>query len=304
MASYTDQFYAIDASAPPGVGTSVSVFSYTLTDQNNDGDVDRFNNDSVNGSDITSSYRGDTLTINVPGTGNVTYTGVTFYLANGQVVFTPNDGQVLENGTFVSSTWVSGQGSLLVSQLGPPCFAAGTRILTPSGERRIETLAVGDPVVTLDHGPQPIRWIGRRTVAGTGAFAPVRFATGSIGNTRPLVLSPQHRVLWQSARAELFYGAAAVLVPAMHLEGCPGVCRAPVARVTYLHLLFDRHEIVLSEGCPTESFHPGAAMIAADRALRSEIAAIFPACPGLEPRSVVPAARPVLAGYEARLLVA
>ena len=41
-----------------------------------------------------------------------------------------------------------------------------------------------------------------------------------------------------------------------------------------------------------------------DRALRAEIAAIFPDCPGLVRGAAVPVARPVLAGYEARLLAA
>ncbi|MBL9056263.1 MAG: Hint domain-containing protein, partial [Rhodobacteraceae bacterium] len=40
------------------------------------------------------------------------------------------------------------------------CFLRGTRITTPDGPRAIEDLAEGDLVTTLDHGPQPIRWIG------------------------------------------------------------------------------------------------------------------------------------------------
>jgi len=51
------------------------------------------------------------------------------------------------------------------------CFTPGARILTPQGERAIETLKVGDLVVTRDNGPQLIRWIGRRTVEGRGISA-------------------------------------------------------------------------------------------------------------------------------------
>ncbi len=39
-------------------------------------------------------------------------------------------------------------------------FALGTWITTPNGQIPIEELAAGDMVVTMDHGPQPIRWIG------------------------------------------------------------------------------------------------------------------------------------------------
>lgn len=304
MALYKDQFFLMDPSAPPAAGTALNFVRYTLTDANNDNDLDRFNNDLINGSDITSSYAGDKVTINVPGTGNVTYTGTTFYLANGQVVFTPNDGQVLRNGTFVSSTFVTGQGPLLTSQLGPACFAAGTLLRTAEGDRPIEMLRVGDLVETLDHGLQPLRWIGNRVIDGSADFAPVRFEAGVIGNDRPLMVSPQHRVILSGAMSDLLFGAPEVLVPAVHLVGRPGVTRAPVPSVRYLHVLFDRHEIVLSEGAPTESFHPGGQLLAADRAIQSEIRAIFPDCPGLAHRADIPAARPVLSAYEARLLAA
>lgn len=304
MATYKDQFFVIDPSSPPGVGTPLNFVRYTLTDANNDNDFDRFNNDLINGSDITSSYPGDTVTINVPGVGNVTYTGTTFYLANGQTVFTPNTGQVLQNGTFVSSTWVNTQGPLLVNQLGPACFCQGTLLRLPGGVAAIETLVPGDRVETMDHGAQTVRWVGRQTVAGGGDFAPVRFETGTIGNDRPLTVSPQHRVMLAGAWADLLFAEPEVLVPARHLVGLCGVSRVPMAKVTYLHLLFDRHEIVFSEGAPTESFHPGSQLLDGDRALRAEIAAIFPDCPGLRRGAAVPVARPVLAGYEARLLAA
>ncbi|WP_305884600.1 Hint domain-containing protein, partial [Limimaricola litoreus] len=45
------------------------------------------------------------------------------------------------------------------------CFTAGTRIATPFGPRRAEDLAVGDLVLTRDHGPQPLRWTGSRRAA-------------------------------------------------------------------------------------------------------------------------------------------
>lgn len=304
MATYKDQFFTVDPSAPPAAGTAVNFVRYTLTDANNDNDFDRSNNDLINGSDITSSYAGDRVTINVSGAGNVTYTGTTFYLANGQVVFTPNDGQVLQNGTFVSSNFVTKQGPLLTSQLGPACFTSGTMLRTKGGERCIDRLHVGDLVETLDHGLQPIRWIGRSLVDGRGPFAPVRFETGVIGNNRPLLVSPQHRVLWTGAQVELMFAEAEVLVPALHLVGMTGVTRAPVPEVTYLHLLFDRHEIVFSEGAPSESFYPASQMLTGDRALRAEIATLFPDCPGIQPGHVAPMARPVLAAYEARLLAA
>ncbi len=303
MATYSDQFFLIDPSAPPAPGTSLTYVNYTLTDQNNDGDFDRFNNDSINGSDITSSYAGDTVTVNVPGIGNVTYTGTTFYLANGQVVFTPNDGQALKNGTFVTSTFVNGQGPLLVTQLGPPCFTPGTLIRVPGGEVPVETLGPGDLVETLDHGAQPLRWAGRRTVEGRGDLAPVAIAAGVLDNRRDLRVSPQHRMLFTGWRAELCTGQAEVLVAAKHLVGQPGITRAPVDEVEYIHLLFDRHEIIFAEHAATESFHPGSEILAADRAMFNEVAHIFPEILRIRADGAT-AARRIGQRHEARLISA
>ena len=83
--SFTDQFYLFDPANPPPPGTAVTWTNLVLTDQNDDNDFDRFNNDRVNGSDITASFRGDTVTINVPGVGNVTY------LDGDQIVAKAND---------------------------------------------------------------------------------------------------------------------------------------------------------------------------------------------------------------------
>ena len=303
MATYSDQFYLFDPANPPSAGSSTSYVNYNLVDQNNDGDFDRRNNDSVNGSDIQSSWAGDTVTINVPGVGNVTYTGTTFYLANGQRVFTPSDGQVLKNGTFVSSTYVNTEGPLLVPQLGPACFTAGTRIRVPGGAERIERLRPGDLVETLDHGAQVLRWIGRRKVNGTDTFAPIRIEAKVLGNSRPLLVSPQHRMLMVGWRSQLALGEAEILVAAKHLVGMAGVRKDPVAEVDYVHLLFDRHEIVFAEDAPSESFHPASQMLGSDRALYLEIMALFPGRPHMQP-GARRGARRVATAYEARVLAA
>ena len=298
--TYTDQFFTFDPANPPSGGTSVSFVTYNLIDQNDDNDFDRFDNDSVNGSDISSSYPGDTVTINVLGTGNVTYTGITFYLANGDRVFTPTDGQALENGTFVSSTWVSPQGPLDIDDLGPPCFAAGTRIETDKGMTPIEQIEVGDLVRTLDNGLQAVRWRGARGVPALDKRAPIRFAPGAIGNARELLVSPQHKILMSGWRAELFFGEDEVLVAAMHLVNADTIHRAPRRYVDYHHLMFDQHEILLAEGIPTESFFPGE-YILQDDDLRDEVMDLFPEMIG----TVGPdwdTARPVLRGQEAKML--
>jgi len=73
--TFTDQFFTIDPFAPPPFGTPLNFSLFDLIDQNDDGDIDQFNGDSVNGQDVTGSFPGDTVTVNVPGVGNITYTG-------------------------------------------------------------------------------------------------------------------------------------------------------------------------------------------------------------------------------------
>ncbi len=183
------------------------------------------------------------------------------------------------------------------------CFTPGARILTPRGLRAIETLQPGDMVVTRDHGPQPIRWLGRRTVPGLGRFAPVTLDAGALdGLARPITVSPQHRFLFIGYRAELLFGTSEVLVAAKHLVNDLNIRQADRAAVTYLHLMFDEHEVIYAEGAATESFHAGDVGISAisDQS-RDEMFALFP-----ELRSDIGAygdtARTCLKAHEARLL--
>lgn len=182
------------------------------------------------------------------------------------------------------------------------CFARGTLIGTIEGDRPVETLHPGDMIRTRDDGPQPLRWIGSRTVPGRGALAPVVIGAGVLGNRRRLMLSPQHRLLVTGDRAELLFGQPEVLVAAKHLMDGDRIHSAPCDLVEYWHLLFDRHQIVLAEGIPAESFHPAERSITAlDHAAREELFTIFPdlrgGCTGYGPL-----ARPEISAAEARTL--
>ncbi len=158
------------------------------------------------------------------------------------------------------------------------CFTPGTLIATPRGARAIETLRVGDLVVTRDHGLQPIRWIRSRTVPALDRFAPVRIRPGVVpGLDRDLLVSPQHRMLFNGYRAELLFGESEVLVAARHLIDGVQVTQEFGGAVTYIHMLFDEHEIVYADGAATESFHPGdLALTAISDDAREELFALFP----------------------------
>ncbi|MDF1726747.1 MAG: Hint domain-containing protein [Sulfitobacter sp.] len=184
------------------------------------------------------------------------------------------------------------------------CFTGGTCIDTPYGARPVETLAPGDLVLTRDSGPQPLRWIGQRTVCGLGDFAPVEFLRGAIGNDRPLRVSPQHRMLIKDYRATMFFGEEEVIVAADFLLDESTVQRREMASVTYYHLLFDRHELVRASGLWSESYQPGSySLPGLDPRTRDSLFQIMPDLRS-DPDGYGRAARPVIKRHMASLLQA
>jgi len=147
------------------------------------------------------------------------------------------------------------------------CFAPGTQILTTKGYLPVQHLREGDRVETLDDGPQPLAWIGAQDMRGIMAFAPVRVGKGILGNSRPLLLSQQHRVLIRPGQGIILSQREETLVPVKSLIGQRGVTLAPRARIRYYHLLFDRHQVIWANGALTESLLPGPMAI---RALSTE----------------------------------
>ena len=186
-----------------------------------------------------------------------------------------------------------------------PCFVAGTRILTPSGEVAIETLRPGDLVMTQDDGPQPLRWIGRREVAATGDLAPICIEAGTFGPHGRLLVSPQHRILICNNLAELLFGEAEVLVAAKDMINDSTVRVRRGGMVDYVHLLFDRHQVVFAEGLAAESFLPGPQTTKCLEApIVAEILSMFPQLDPETGAGYSPAARRILRGFEAQVLLA
>lgn len=205
------------------------------------------------------------------------------------------------DGAISGNEAADGAFSAALNDLVAICFARGTLIETPSGPRAIETLREGDPVSTLDHGAQPIRWIGGATFDGRGASAPIRIRAGALGNLRDLTVSPNHRMLVSGAMAELLFGEPEVLVAAKHLVNDSSIRRRPCARVEYFHILCDRHEIVFAEGAPAETLFPGPqALEAVSDGARDEILAVFPQVARSGP--VPEMSRTALRGFEAAAL--
>lgn len=225
--------------------------------------------------------------------------------ADGTVTVLGDGDTELFNFTYevASSTGQTDVGLVTVDSV--PCFVAGTRIRTPSGSVAVEELRPGDLVITRDEGAQPLRWIGRRQVRAEGDFAPIRIAADTFGRHRELWVSPLHRVLIRDALSELLFGEREVLVAARDLVNDRSVRRIEGGSVEYVHIMFDRHQVVYSEGLPTESFLPGPQIRNSFEAeIVTEICTLFPEIDPETGAGYSPAARRTLKRHEALVLMA
>jgi Hint domain len=135
------------------------------------------------------------------------------------------------------------------------CYAAGTRILTATGERTVESLLQGDIVLTLigdELSAHPIKWIGRRRIDLTThprpeTVAPVRIQRHAFADNKPhtdLFVSPDHALFVDGT-----------LIAARQLvNGSTIRQETSQTSVKYFHVELDHHAILLAEGLPAESY--------------------------------------------------
>jgi hypothetical protein len=135
------------------------------------------------------------------------------------------------------------------------CFAAGTRILTATGERMIETLIQGDIVLTLagdELSPKPVKWVGRRRIdlmthPRPETVAPIRIQRSAFADNVPhtdLLVSPDHAILVDGRLI-----CARQLINGTTIRQETGLVSAE-----YFHVELEAHAILLAEGLPAESY--------------------------------------------------
>ncbi|SOB97771.1 Ca2+-binding RTX toxin-like protein [Rhodobacter sp. JA431] len=253
------------------------------------------NNDFIDGNEGGDDW--DTLDLRGAGPFDVVYDPTND--ENGTVNFLDSNGNVTGTLTFRNIENVI------------PCFTPGTMVATPRGERRVEELREGDKILTRDNGIQEIRWVGRRDMSRAELIAaphlrPVLIKAGSLGNGLPeqdMLVSPNHRMLVANERTALYFEEHEVLVAAKHLVDNAGVKPVETLGTSYIHFMFDRHEVVLANGAWTESFQPGDQTLGGmGNAQRSEIFELFPELKTREGIDHYTAARKTLKKHEAALL--
>ncbi len=140
-----------------------------------------------------------------------------------------------------------------------PCFAKGTLIATPRGAAAIESLRVGDTVLTAARTEKRIRWFGWRHVdchrhPRPEDVWPVRIEAGAFGDGRPsraLFLSPDPAVFGDGNAAA---GAPGGRLPVGDLVNGASVAQHPTDRITYWHLELDHHTVILADDLACETY--------------------------------------------------
>jgi hypothetical protein len=306
-----------------GSPLSNSIEQVSFDDQDNNGSIETNN---ISTSDTITTVAG---TVQLDSMAvvelTVTYSDGSTQAYTDVVMFQTTDGDLFLSNSNFAGTDIRGTGSQTIQSVnvtnitssnytglwhtafqGFACYVSGTLITTPSGAQKIDTLRVGDPVSTQDHGVQIIRWIGQSEVASVGPMVPIRirkFALGAGLPTKDLLVSQQHRMLVNSPIIERMIGNSEAFVAAKKLLPLDGVelATAPI-HIRYFHLLCDAHEIIFANDAPSETLLPGphAQNVLGPDAL-AEIGSIIPEFASAF--SSMHAARPILRGPKQRQAV-
>ncbi|WP_299354605.1 Hint domain-containing protein [uncultured Shimia sp.] len=287
--------------ATNGATFQISSYSTITFEDGADGSIidgDNASNESPN--DTTQTYSGNAIawdwTVQVNDGTNNYEIGVLDYDDDGdgsfdypggeQAYFLVFFGDIPPLNTTLTIGTITDNGPSIDVDTAVPCFVEGTEIETPNGPVAIETLQVGDKVMTLDNGPQAIRWIGcrelgLRELVLKPRLHPIRIVADALGPgmpSRDLCVSPQHRMFVRSPIVKRMFGVDEALIPAIKLVGIPGIFVDRISQpVTYLHLLLDNHEVLFAEGAPAESLLTGPeAMKSIGEDARQELRDIFP----------------------------
>lgn len=132
------------------------------------------------------------------------------------------------------------------------CYCKGTLIMTATGELAVEELAVGDQVMTSAGNLEPVIWVGNSTIncerqLHKDKAYPVRIVKDAFGLNLPkrdLFVSPDHSLYVDG-----------VMIPAYCLVNGTTITQDQTEKlVTYYHVELPKHNAILAEGLPAESY--------------------------------------------------
>lgn len=184
------------------------------------------------------------------------------------------------------------------------CFVRGTLIRTPEGDVPVETLAVGQRVMTLDGGAQPVTWVAQRMILfPQGDDLPVWIAPDMFGPDQPFAptgVSPRHCLFRRDAGFHMLFDTTEVLMAARDCVDGNTIVQADGQRaVEYIHFMVEGHALVWANGMVAESFYPGpVARQSLDPMARSRLVTLYPELASPDAPAPFPRARRRVRGYE------
>ncbi|WGW02978.1 Hint domain-containing protein [Tropicibacter oceani] len=133
------------------------------------------------------------------------------------------------------------------------CYLEDTGIDTPKGRVAVQDLRPGDTILTADGNQTTVKWVGVQPVetrlTHPAKVNPICLRAGAIAPDVPqrdLFVSPDHAI---EINGLLFNASALVNGGSIYR-----VARMPLEGFTYYHVETDHHEVILAEGCPSESY--------------------------------------------------
>lgn len=246
--------------------------------------------------EVSLIYRGDVLVVNGETHQMVTLYGFSAGDEHSTAISLPLDasGKLISaySGNLTAASWSLDSEPYPIPLGDLPCFTAGSRVETPSGPREVEKLRPGDLVLTAEGRAVPLIWttstiFDPALAPEPEAVLPIRVPAGTLGAVADLWLSPLHRLACLDRKGR------EVLIPVRHLRGHGGIggVEPRPGLVHYVHLILERHDLLLVEGVVCESFYPGPRALA--RLTGEERARLRRLLPELGTGRVAPA-RPLL----------
>jgi len=210
---------------------------------NDAGQVVGFDSNGQNG--FFRDTGGTVYAVDVPGSYATSAEGIN---DNGEIV-----GYYRDNfGNFHGFTTTVAAVKAADDVLAAACYCAGTLIATENGDILVESLQIGDKLLTGSGALRPIKWIGRRSyggrfIAGSKDILPICIKAGALDDNVPrrdLWISPHHAMLIDG-----------LLIEARDLVNGISIVQAErVDKVSYFHIELETHDVIVAEGALSETF--------------------------------------------------
>jgi hypothetical protein len=255
-----EDFFAYTAAVPPPVTNPASAAAFGSAAGVQDIPGQAIPNGTGGGVQTYFSPNGGTITLPFRSPTDSTGNDLGDWGTNAQQAT-----QVVNGQTLIGTDSFAGEGSglnplsptdVLVVSLADglvpvSCFASGTKIATSRGAVAVEHLKEDDYARTAAGGISQVQWIGHRRIDCTRHprpydVMPIRVARDAFRRGHPsrdLLLSPDHAVFVDG-----------VLIPVRHLVNGATIRQETVDAVTYWHVKLTRHDVLLAEGLPCESY--------------------------------------------------